>query len=82
MAVLPSLDTIGGLIINIVHNFWSYMIPCKICQPGEALIKKQLGKPIQEVQEPGLYWKIPIFEEFDVVNTKKQTLYIFVSFFF
>lgn len=76
MAILPSINTISGFLINILYNSWNYLIPCKVCNEGEALIKKQLGKPIYVYKNAGLYWKIPFIEEFDVINTKTQTSFL------
>ena len=76
MAVLPSLNTIGGFIINVIYKSWNYAIPCKVCKQGEALVKCKFGKVIEQKTIPGLYWKIPFVEEFDTVNVKIQTSYL------
>lgn len=73
---MDSFTSIGQFITNLFAMSGRYLAPCWICGTGFSLVKNRLGVPTEKFQKPGLYWKCPIIDVFDIVDMRLQIHYL------
>lgn len=64
------------LLLQNVNNLLNLLTPVYYCNAGFNIIRNTFGVPGKLYDIPGICFKIPIIQSFDVVNVKKQVHFL------
>lgn len=62
-------------ILENISGLANFLTPVRYCDEGFNVIRKTFGVP-HKVFSPGLCYKLPIIQTFDLVNMKKQVHFL------
>lgn len=64
------------LLLRFVEKFFTTITFVGCCNKGYNLIRKTCGIPGKIYKKPGIAFKIPLFQTYDVINMKKQVHFL------